>query len=355
MGAILKQCLVTLGFLAGLHLAILGGTLLLYPFPVQKGGLDTASAPDTLFTTEPKYVFLDRAPLRSDKRQLILLGASNVVAGFKLRELQPLLPDMVVHNLAIGGSNVTEMREVVSLVQDELDPAARRRTIYVIGLWYGMFVANENHWATPDRHAGDTDIDIERYRYGFYRRTAEGPVAVVPTRFLDYALVAIQPYLALDRFARDAQDFLTHRPPPLTDEQRNAASLSDEEKTRLLANWTKYMGVPGPIADQQFEELARTVDDILASGSKVILVALPLPQWHERQSPYQASYVEKKNRLLARLATRPGVAILSLEDLDADPNFQDEVHPKPRVSHLWAERLANVVAAQGPASASSSR
>ena len=34
-------------------------------------------------------------------------------------------------------------------------------------------------WNTPDRHQGDTDLDIERYRYGFYRRTEQGSQAAI--------------------------------------------------------------------------------------------------------------------------------------------------------------------------------
>jgi hypothetical protein len=353
VSAILKQCLIVLAFFVALYAAVFAVTILIYPFPKQSGGLDTATAPRTIFTTEPKYVFLDRAPLRSEGPKLILLGASNVVAGFKLRELQPLLPDMVVNNLAIGGSNVTEMREVVSLVREEQGAAESQHTLYVIGLWYGMFVENEVHWNTPDRHAGDTDIDIERYRYGFYRRTAAGPVAVLPPRFLDYGVIAIQPYLALDRFVRDASDFLSNRPPPLTDRERNAMVLTEDEKSRLMSTWTRYMGRPGPVGDQQFGELEQTVGDIVASGARVILVTLPLPKWHEESSPYQQSYLEKRDRMLDRLAGRPGVSILSLEDLCANADFQDEVHPKPSVSHLWSERLASFISSHGPASASS--
>lgn len=353
MGAILKQSLIVLAFFIALHAVVLAVTILIYPFPKQAGGLDTSSAPRTIFTTEPKYVFLDRAPLRSEGQKLILLGASNMVAGFKLKELQPLLPDMVVHNLAIGGSNVTEMREVVSLIREEQSAVASRHTLYVIGLWYGMFVENERHWNTSDRHAGDTDIDIERYRYGFYRRTATGPVAVLPPRFLDYGVLAIQPYLALDRFVRDVTDFLSGRPPPLTDAERNAMVLTDDQRARLMSTWTRYMGQPAPVGDEQFDDLERMVDEILASGGSVILVTLPLPKWHEQGSPYQASYLEKRDRLLDRLSRRAGVSILSLENLDADADFQDEVHPKPAVSHLWSERLASFISAQGLASASS--
>ena len=43
------------------------------------------------------------------------------------------------------------------------------------------------------------------------------------------------------------------------------------------------------------------------------------------------------------LAGRPGLSILAMADLDADGDFYDEVHPKPRVTMSWARRLADAL------------
>ena len=125
--------------------------------------------------TEPKYV-LNRAALRSPNEKIVFLGASNVGIGFKPQFIQPFLSSAVIHNLAIGGSNVTQLAQVHELIDEVQNAVARRHTIYVIGIWQGLFVANEMRWFTQDRVGGDTDLDIERYRYGFWRRSAAGPI-----------------------------------------------------------------------------------------------------------------------------------------------------------------------------------
>ena len=38
-----------------------------------------------------------------------------------------------------------------------------------------------------------------------------------------------------------------------------------------------------------------------------------------------------------------GLSILAMADLDADGDFYDEVHPKPRVTMSWARRLADAL------------
>ena len=187
MKAILRQSGLLLIALAAIYGALLAVTLVVVPRPDEAAGLDTATAGQTLFMTEPKYIYLNRRQLRSEVPQVVLLGASNVVVGLRQPEVASLVKGATVHNLAIGGANMTEVQQVFDLVHEMQSPAGRHRTVYVVGIWYGMFFENRQHWYTPDRHPGDTDIDIERLRYGFCRRGASGVVSVLPPAYLDVA------------------------------------------------------------------------------------------------------------------------------------------------------------------------
>ena len=82
------------------------------------------------------------------------------------------------------------------------------------------------------------------------------------------------------------------------------------------------------------------VDGILAEGGRVILVDMPIPQWHAQGSVLSADYQQRVDTLLARLQTHAGVAVLKMDDASANDDFSDEVHPKPRVTERWAKRLA---------------
>ena len=344
MKAILRQAGLLLVALAALYGVLLVIALIVLPRPDQASGLDTAGAARTIFMTEPKYVVLNRSALRSEKPQVVLLGASNVVVGMRQREVASLVEGAVVHNLAIGGANMTEVRQILDLVQEMQSPTARRRTVFVIGMWYGMFFTDRQHWSTPDRHAGDTDIDIERLRYGFYRRGSSGLVELLPSAYLDLGVAAIRPYLALERLSRDAtkavRDRLFKHTPERSEEQRNQTVVSEAERLQALDHWRTTIGSEGELADEQFLVLQRMVDAILASGARVVLVDLPIPTWHAQRSPYMTSYRQHAQRLFADLADRPGLSVLAMADLDADADFYDEVHPKPRVTMSWARRLA---------------
>ena len=349
MTALLRQAGLLLTALAASYGAILLLTLLLVPRPDEAAGLDSATAGQSLFMTEPKYIFLNRRQLRSEAPQVVLLGASNVVVGLRQPEVASLIKGAMVHNLAIGGANMTEVRQVFDLVQEMQSPAARRRTVFVIGMWYGNFFEDRQHWYTPDRHPGDTDIDIERLRYGFCRRSASGVVSVLPSRYLDLGVTAIHPYLVLDRLSRDAtksaRQLLFKTVPERSEQQRNETVVSEADRRKALDFWRATIGRPADLGEEQFAVLRQTIDAMLESGARVLLVDLPIPRWHAERSPYSTSYRERTARLLATFSGRPGFTALTIPAMDADLDFYDEVHPKPQVTATWARHLA---AALGP-------
>jgi len=350
MKLILKQTTLLIGAMVALYGVALALSLLLVPQAQIGQRLDAGLATQSLYMTEPKYVFLARGQLNSTSDKVVLVGASNMQAGFRQAQVQAQLPQVEVHNLSVGGSNITQVGQIVDLVREIQSPEARRHNTFVIGLWYGLFADDKTRWYTDDRHAGDTDIDIERYRYGFYRRTAHGPAPVLPPEHLGWGVTLIHPYLVLDRTARDLtrslRSHLAAKPKVITDEQRNAAVLNEADKRKYLAFWRKSMGSAQTLSDAPFLVLEHTVERILADGGRVVLVDMPIPVWHAQGAVLQADYAHRVHPLLDRLQTRPGVTVVPAFD-STDDDFSDEVHPKPRVTNLWAQRLASAVAA-GP-------
>ncbi len=349
MRAILRQMLFVLIALGGIYAVLLAVSYAVVP-PANRGeGLDSSFAAGTIFMTDPKYVFLNRAAIRPDAPRIVFVGASNTAVGFKQREVQALLPNAEVDNLSVGGSNMTQIAQIVDLVQDLQSPAARRRTTFVIGMWYGTFAQDKFRWDTPDRHEGDTDIDIERYRYGFYRRSENGPKQVLPSAYLSLGVVLIHPYLVFDELSRRAskelRDRLFGRAASRTDAERDASVISEAAKEAALRYWRDQMHSDGPIAEEQFSVLKNLIDKILAEGSRVVLVDLPIPRWHAERSPLYTDYVRHRKAILADFEGRDGFDYLEMADLNSDLEFSDEVHPKPRVTRRWAARIAGVIGA----------
>jgi hypothetical protein len=349
--AILKQGLYVLIALGGIYAALLALSYALVPKANRGGGLDTSLAGGTIFATEPKYVFLNRAAIKPDAPRIVFVGASNSVVGFKQREVQPLLPNAEVDNLSVGGSNITQIGQIIDLVQDLQDSAARRRTTFVIGMWYGMFTQDSLRWATRDRHRGDTDIDIERYRYGFYRRSETGPKQILPSDELQLGVTLIRPYLVFDALSRLAskalRNRLSGRPPSRTDAERDTTIVSEADKDAAIIYWRDQLHNHGTIDEEQFIVLRNLIGTSIARGSRVVLVDLPIPRWHAQRSPFYPSYLMHKKDLLSALEGNEKFTYLEMADQDSDLDFSDEVHPKPRVTGQWAARIAALIATVG--------
>lgn len=347
MKLVLVQCARLLAALLGLYVVALGTSLWLLPPVVVGDRLDTARAASSLFATEPKYLFLARSRLDSEADKVLLLGASNAMIGFKQEQVEPLLPKVEVHNISVGGSNITQIGQIVDLVREVQSPAARQHDTYVLGLWYGLFADDKARWYTPDRHPGDTDIDIERYRYGFERRTERGPVPVLPAKDLAAGVLLIHPYLLLDRTTRDLTEsfraLISAKQPAKTDEERNSVALNAPQKSQYLAFWREYMGFADRMSESPFTQLSRIIDGILADGGRVLVVDMPIPDWHSKGSPLWADYRRHIDPMLSQLQTRERASVLRMGDENADADFEDEVHPKPRVAPRWAQRLASAL------------
>jgi hypothetical protein len=333
--------------LVALYGALLGLCAFAAPPPVDHAPIDTSRALQSRYLTEPKYVFFARSRLDTERPKLLLLGASNTMAGFKQREVAPLLPEYEEHNISVGGANVTELAQIAELVREVQSPEARRRDTYVIGLWYGVFASDQARWHTPDRHPGDTDIDIERYRYGFYRRGEHGAEPLLPPRYLGIGEALVGPYLVLDRTARDLtaslREKLSGKAPKLSDAERNARVISPDEQRNYLKFWQKYMGDTAALEDAPFRRLVALARRISQDGGRVLLVDLPIPDWHRRGSELARDYDQRLARVLPELTELPNVRAVHFSDGGADDEFSDEVHPKPRVSPRWAARLAEAV------------
>lgn len=356
MVQIAKQLAITVMFVTVLYALLVAVSFVIAPLPDASRGLDSPAATESVFMTQPKYVFLNRAPLArdDDRDSVILIGSSNVARGFARASLQSLVPGAIVHNLAVSGSNNTEIAQVVDLIQEMRGMRARERTVFVLGIWYGMFSEDRVRWSSSDRVAGDTDIDIERYRYGFYRRDAGGPVAVLPPRYLNLGVAAVYPFLVADGMVRQARDwardrlyeqfhFSFLRRPRLGDDQEDDHVVDAAEQKNWLTYRVNFMDTQGGIAEEQFQVLDRMVRNVVESGSRIVIVDLPIPRWHASASPHFADYQTRKLPHVAALRRLPGVTYLNMQDADADLDYYDDAHPKRAATEVWCRRLAGVL------------
>ncbi|MBR0697937.1 hypothetical protein [Bradyrhizobium lablabi] len=346
MKYILRQTALTLVSFAFLYVLLAAASFVVFPDPSSAGPRDFQAAEQTLYMTVPKYVVLGRSVLDNPDRKVILVGASNTGVGFRQKLVQSNLGCAQVSNLAMGGANISEVRQVINLVHEVQGDQKRGLNTFVIGLWFGMFIDSEVKYSEGDRHRGETDIDIERYRYGFYHRTPDGPVAVLPAKWLDAGVMAIRPFLLLEKAARQARAGVNlvltgRRTAQRTDDERESVVMSDAEKKKALQYWKETMGRANDISPAQVEVLRQTIHALLDSGEKVVLVNLPIPAWHRDASPYQPSYLRALTDLLQEFGEQPNFSSLTMDDLDNDLDYSDEVHAKRHLADIWSTRLAS--------------
>ena len=347
MKHILRQFALTALCFSLLYAVVIGVAFIVMPDPPNVGWLDLGTSSTTPYLTAPKHFFLARDVLDVPDPKVLLLGASNTLVGLRQGPVQALVPCAKVSNLAIGSANISELRQLIGLLHEVQDDAARRSNIFVIGVSYGMFVDSELRWPNADRHRGDTDLDVERYRYGFYRRTPSGPVAVLPPEWLRAGVILIRPYLLVEKLARDTtvafRRMVLGRQPKLTDAQRETVVVSEKAKGDALVYWRQNMGGTNEISQAQVALLRDMIDDLLRSGEKVVLADLPIPNWHGSASIYQPGYSRAIETVFNSFVGRPNFQGLRMADLDGDQDYFDEVHPKPHLARIWASRLASVL------------
>jgi hypothetical protein len=338
---------LTLSSLAFLYALLTDASFIVFPDPSSEPR-DFQAADRTLFMTVPKYVFLGRSVFDNPDNKVILVGASNTGVGFNQKALQADLSCAKVSNLGMGGANISEVKQVIDLVHAVQADSDRPLNTFVIGAWFGMFVDSDVKYADPDRKRGDTDIDIERYRYGFYRRTPDGPVAVLPPKWLDAGVIALRPLLLIEKVAREVRSGVSElvigrNPAQRSEAEREAAAMSEEDKKTALEYWNDTMGRKGAISRAQVTLLGDTIDSLLRAGQKVVVVDLPIPAWLRDRSPYQRSYEDAINSLFQQFGSWPTFASMTMSDLDRDVDYSDEVHAKPHVAQIWSTRLATLL------------
>jgi hypothetical protein len=345
---IIRQTALTVASFGFLYILMGALSFLVFPDPSGAGPRDFQAAGRTIFMTVPKYVFLGRSVLDSADEKVLLVGASNTAVGFIQKAIQLKLPCANVSNLAMGGANISEVRQIIDLVHETQAGQNRTHNTFVIGVWYGMFADSDIRYTDPDRNRGETDLDIEKYRYGFYRRTAQGPVAVLPAKWLDAGVMGLRPLLLIEKAAREARASLSllltgRKSAQRTEAEREIAVVSEQEKKKALEYWNESMGFKGAISDAQVTVLRETIESLLNSGERVVLVDLPIPAWHRDSSPYQSGYEQSIQQLSLEFKDKPNFVLMSMSDLDEDLDYSDEVHAKRHLANVWSDRLANVL------------
>jgi hypothetical protein len=321
------------------YLVLLVISLMLWPLPDDRdaGFFQSSRAPETLFRTEPKYVVYGRKALEQDGPMVIILGSSNAAGSIHLERFRGQSSGSYVANVSIPGSNVTQIAQVYNLVSEIIPPERRGTITYVIGIWYGIFGSDASRWK-----GNPTDIEIELARYGFYQKSNSSWTPLISVHYLDVVNALIRPFLILDKEIKGSL-----HPARVWFEKGSVGdtgrTLSSDEMTNYVNFWKRYLNSPeGHLEDEQFSVLEALVRSMIGAGSRVILVEMPIPDWHKNLSPFQANYVAKIAPIVDRLRLK-GVEYFKINGNYKDVDFIDEVHPVREIGDRWSAQIAQAL------------
>jgi len=349
MKPIIKQLAAIAAFLFLWYAALVAVSYALYPEGRVVGGIDTAESSATIFYSGDRCIMFGLPKLaQSPKDRIFLIGASNVRDGFRPKELQSLLPSYEVHNLGLGASNISQMQDIANLLF-ALPRPVLERSVIVIGVWYGSFVANGSQQDTV--HAS---MLAEQEQYGLYKFDHGRAKLNVNSGLLPYMVAAMRPYFMchiaaskVREFAVDAREWLhiflrERRVPDFRPGAR--PKVDDRYKDEALKKWADYMGsADGKFKDEQFKKLIGLCRAIHESGASVVIVDMPLPRWHRDGSRNYAEYQKVKMAYIDEALKTGRARYLDLEETITDEDFCDSAHPKAAATKRWSELLGKAI------------
>lgn len=343
--------------------ALIGVSVLDIPWRSPHFDTVVATTSQRGWVNEARYFMLNKRVFAERGNRVVVIGASNARDPFRPDIMERGLPGWQVANASLSGAAIDEIADAVDLYYLERDAGPGNRTAFVLCLNYLQFLPT--HYGEGQANP----LATEAARGGLYERR-DGRLAPRYPRGMERALEAVaHPQAVAASLPRRMFRalFVNPRLPTIknfVDRFRGHDPLS---------RWTEYIGehadldvvnVPGdvqralmaqrlvgaggdkPMAAGGFQTLAEVVARIRSHGDSVVIVDLPLPDWHFAGVPVtDASYRANIDGVLARSGDDPAVSFLSLREFDASDNFFDSAHTKPRLWPVLSARLAQKLAA----------
>lgn len=325
--------------------------------PVTDFDTDVTTREQKLWGNPARYAVFNQAHFVEDTDRIVLLGASTVREGLRPGVIDDSLPGWTVDGLGLSGAlmNVREVEDAIQIVQDAQPIARSRRTVYVLGVTYTLFAEDipntDNPTATEmlrHHYVREPDGDLRTrlpigaspfvsavYRPLEFIRAAPRVLAqIVLTPELKIRLKSLMGIETVPGTAVDFSTFIA------TQKDLDAVVLPDAMRTDLLRQRIEAVGGDRPLSDQQFRTLDALIRVITERGDAIVIVDLPLPDWHTSGLPIrQASYRDRLSAALADHADNPRVGYLDLSGLNAGEAFYDSAHAKPRTRLVWSREV----------------
>lgn len=357
-----KWLALSTAFAALAYGALIGLTAFVLPWNPAQFDTAVVNTTERGWVNEARYFVLNRKAFAEADDDIVIIGASNARDPFRPDLMEADLTGWDVSNASLSGAMIDEVADAVDLYYLAKDAGSDGRTVFVIALNYLQFVP-------PNRPEGaDNPLATEAMRGGLFERS-EGrlrplyprPVErTVEAVFRPQALVASLPRRAfravfvnpdlpavknlVDRFRDD--DPLSRWTETIGEHpDLDALNVPPDVQQALLEQRLAGMGGDRALPPDGFRSLAELIARIRSRGDAVVILDLPLPEWHLAGVPLaDASYRSGVEAVVAR-HPRDEADFLSLRAFNDPDNFFDSAHAKPRLWPVMSRGLAEMLAA----------
>jgi hypothetical protein len=346
MKNIFRQLGIMVGFLGIFYLFFLVLTYVLYPDTTIDNNNPTKSF-FNFYQPPPQNLTLKIWGIKFPSlKRVFIMGSSDVYAGFSPSEFQKALPEYSISSLAMSDSNFTQLKNIFDVIQMS-SVGSMKDTVFIVGLWYTQF----SDAPIPDRSQSQdtnlTQVEAEALRYGLYRVKNDELEPVFDPHSMRLAVDLLRPILLCHVIFLNVNNLYgdfwiwMHQ---LRGESAVSAPMPIQEgvKQAALMDWAKRSGnindyMEGGVQVQKFLDLCGA---ITRSGASLVLVDMPVPQWHRERSIYYKKYALRKSFYLDQILKMPKVQYIDLSSYFPDSDFIDSAHPTEQGTKDWSRVVA---------------
>ncbi|HAT50206.1 MAG: hypothetical protein HQL07_13480 [Nitrospirae bacterium] len=340
MRIIFRQFFVLLSYGLAIHAILWIGAAWVSPFDYT---MDQYYAKNNTFS-------LDIRPLNDPGEKIVLLGSSALHHSLPAENVSQWIQDHAVIEYSIPSANITVLSDVVDLYYNIVhfqDP--RPKVVFVLSFWYSMFQSDD------DAHFESSPGEKTHMRYPFLFNNEHGILKPIIDFHAHPELIFLShPYTAFDHYfmtridpgiryiAKDIKKILRnhHMIKEKSVFPEDDVIVGEEQKCTGLQMWRDKMGLDG-VSEEQFSRLAGLIEKVTRNGDRLVLVDLPLPQWHKRRSDFFRVYKERMESFVAGLKKNSNLTYLDMKNIvDEDTEFFDSCHAKPRAGIEFSKQFS---------------
>lgn len=286
--------------------------------------------------------------LRHERRPQLFIVGGSVSRAFLPATMAQWDEKYLIHNFAMGSSNISQARELVEDLFSKIDRDCWESTVIVIGSHFWSLHDNRSMFKVND---GLSFYTTEKLRHGLYIKHDDKHTSLrVPSALQEITIIALKPVLLCYAVKYHIEIELKELIFKTIQYTLNIAHRTEYDTIKSGTETdeaTKYKQICSIDNDhsEQLNELALLVDFIKKRNATIIILDLPISNRIISLCDEYGRYSEE----LRRLTKDESVNFIDMHSALPDSDFRDGLHLTPdaktKATIMLRERLRHVLQA----------